>query len=132
MLGWCGGGITALVVASKAVDRVEKLVVWSCNAFVTEKDVAIYDSLRDIRSWNRYKRQVVVETYGEAYATEKWNAWVDSNRHQLDEKDGNVCREVLSSITAPTLIMHGARDGLIPVEHAVYLHEHINDSVLVC
>lgn len=131
MLGWCGGGITALIVASKAVDRVEKLVVWSCNAFITERDMTIYDSLRDIQSWNQYKRQFAIKTYGEKYLTEKWNAWVDSNRSLLDERDGNICREVLSNINAPTLIMHGAHDGLIPVEHSVYLHKHINGSALV-
>jgi len=128
LLGWSDGGITALIAASQAVDQVEKLVVWGSNAYVTGNDVELYEKIRDVDKWSPRMRQPFVDLYGEKYFSDTWNAWVDSFRTILEENDGNVCREVLSKINAPTFILHGAKDPLVPMEHPVYLHKHIKQS----
>lgn len=130
MLGWCYGGCTALIAASKAADRVEKLVVWSCNAYVTHKDLEYYETTRDINNWSPQMRLSQVAMYGERYAADTWAGWIDAIWKILDEHDGDLCRGALAKINAPTLIMHGALDVLVSVEHAVYLHENIKNSTL--
>lgn len=125
LLGWSDGGITALIAASKAVDQVEKLVVWGSNAYVTEKDVKLYEKIRDIQKWSPPMRQPFIELYGEEYFSQTWSAWVDSFQKILQENKGDICREALPKINAPTLILHGAKDPLVPIEHPVYLHKNI-------
>ncbi|XP_050058808.1 valacyclovir hydrolase-like [Aphis gossypii] len=130
MLGWCNGGCTALIAASKAADRVEKLVVWSCNAYVTSKDLEFYETTRDVYAWCEKRRLPQFQMYGEKYVSDTWSGWIDAFHKILDEDDGDVCRGVLAEINAPTLILHGSEDDLVPIEHAVYLHDNIKGSTL--
>lgn len=126
VLGWCAGGIVALIMASKAGgDRVEKIVVWGAKAFITETDVGIYESKRDFKTWPEYKRQTYIAVYGEKYFADTWSTWVDTVRRMFEENDGNICREVLPLIDVPTLILHGANDDFVPAQHAVYLQKNI-------
>lgn len=128
LLGYCQGGCTALVAASKAADRVEKLVIWSCFAFVTDWDVEYHETTRDFRCWPENRKRLLIEQYGEKYSSDSWNAWVDVHRTALREHDGEVCRRELPGIVTPTLVLHGDQDKLVPVEHSVYLHENIKGS----
>lgn len=125
LLGWSDGGITALIAASKAVDHVEKLIVWGGNAYVTEKDIELYEKIRDVENWSPRMKQPFIDLYGNKYFSETWSAWIDSFKKILKENKGDICREALSKINAPTLILHGAQDPLVPIEHAVYLHQNI-------
>lgn len=125
LLGWSDGGITALIAASKAVEQVDKLIIWGSNAYVTEKDIELYEKIRDVEKWSPRMRQPFIELYGEKYFAETWNAWVDSFQTILKENKGDICQEVLSKINASTLILHGAQDPLVPLEHPVYLHKNI-------
>ncbi|XP_060870984.1 valacyclovir hydrolase-like [Metopolophium dirhodum] len=130
MLGWCNGGCTAMIAASRAADRVDKLVVWSCNAYVTAKDLEYYETTRDVHDWPEGRRISQFKAYGEKYVSDTWSGWIDAFRKILDEDDGDVCRDALAKIKAPTLILHGAKDVFVPIEHGVYLHENINRSTL--
>ncbi|XP_060869456.1 valacyclovir hydrolase-like [Metopolophium dirhodum] len=125
LLGWSDGGITALIMASKAVDKVEKLIVWGSNAYVTEKDIELYEKIRDVQKWSPRMRQPFIDLYGEKYFSDTWNAWVNSFQIILKENEGDICRKALSKIDAPTLILHGAQDPLVPMEHPVHLHKKI-------
>lgn len=44
------------------------------------------------------------------------------------ERDGDICREEIGKIKAPTFILHGAKDPLIGDFHVRYLHKHITNS----
>jgi len=121
-----------MIMASKYVDRVEKLVVWSSKAFVTEKDLELYETFRDVKDWPEdFVSQDHVECYDDKYYADTWAAWIDSLHAVLRENDGNICREALPKIQAPTLVLHGALDNLVPTEHVVYLHENIKNSTWV-
>jgi valacyclovir hydrolase len=124
MLGWCNGGCTALIAASKASYQVDKVVVWSCNAYVTGKELDFYETTLDVREWPDTRRLPQFEKY----VSETWCGWIDAFQKILDDDDGDVCRGVLVEINALTLILHGTEDTLVPVEHAVYLHNHIKCS----
>jgi len=117
-----------MIAASRAADRVDKLVVWSCNAYVTGKDLEFYETTRDVRRWPDAMRIPQFKAYGEKYVMDTWSGWIDAFRKILKDDDGDVCRGALAKINAPTLILHGAKDMLVPLEHGVYLHENINRS----
>lgn len=104
---------------------MENLVVWGSNAYVTEKDVELYEKIRDVQKWSQRMRQPFIELYGEKYFSETWSAWVDSFQTILKQNKGDICREALPKISAPTLILHGAQDPLVPMEHPVYLHNNL-------
>ncbi|XP_026818053.1 valacyclovir hydrolase-like isoform X2 [Rhopalosiphum maidis] len=130
VLGWCNGGCTALIAASKASDRVDKVVVWGCNAYVTNEELDVYETTRDVRTWSDARRLPQFEMYGEEYVSKTWCGWINAFWKILNDDAGDVCRGVLAEINAPTLILHGTEDALVPVEHAVYLHNHIKGSTL--
>lgn len=41
---------------------------------------------------------------------------------------GDICKDDLKKIKAKTLIIHGIKDPLVPLEHPDYLHHHIKGS----
>lgn len=125
MLGWCAGGIAALIIASKVADRVEKIVIWGTRVYVTREDVDIYEGIRDFNKWPEFKKQIYFDMYGEEYSVRAVSAFIDAFRWPFDHGDGNICREVLPFVNAPTLVLHGAKDFKIPVEHPVYLQKNI-------
>lgn len=128
LLGSCSGGIVAMIMASEHVDRVENVVVWSSKAFVTRRDLELYEAVRNVDAWPEdFVSNGLEECYGKTYHSDTWAAWIDS-LHEVFRTGGNVCREALSKIRAPTLVLHGAKDNLVPVEHVVYLHENIENS----
>ena len=44
LLGWSDGGNTALIMAAKYPQLVDKLVVWGANAYFTDEDIEAYES----------------------------------------------------------------------------------------
>jgi valacyclovir hydrolase len=51
MLGWSDGGITAMIAAAKYPERVDRLVIWGANSYITDEEAKIYES-----EFNVYKR----------------------------------------------------------------------------
>lgn len=43
LLGWSDGGITAIILAAKYPERVDKLVIWGSNAYVLPDELKIYN-----------------------------------------------------------------------------------------
>ncbi|KAJ9595371.1 hypothetical protein L9F63_013421, partial [Diploptera punctata] len=43
MLGWSDGGITAMILASKYPENVDKMVVWGSNAYIIEEEAKVYE-----------------------------------------------------------------------------------------
>ena len=41
---------------------------------------------------------------------------------------GDICIKDLENIHARTLIIHGLKDPLVPLEHPDFLHKHIKGS----
>lgn len=129
LLGWSDGGITAMILAAKYPQAVEKLVVWGSNAYVTDKDVKIYQGIRDISRWSEAMRAPLINLYGETYFKNTWESWIDSFQNILDN-GGDLCKTLLPNIQCPTFVLHGAKDPMVPEEHPKYLKENIKDCRL--
>jgi len=131
MLGWCNGGSTAIIAASKVADRVDKLVVWSCSAYVTGNVLEVLESSRDVHRWPESRRIPRFKMYGEKYLSDKWSELLDAFQAILNDDGGDVCIGALEQIKAPTLILHGIWDEILPIDHAGFLHKNIKDSMWV-
>ncbi|XP_038652312.1 valacyclovir hydrolase-like [Scyliorhinus canicula] len=131
LLGWSGGGIAALIAASKYPSLVRKLVVWGANAYVSQEDIINLDkSVADVSKWSEKMRKIMVEMYGAEYFIKTWAAWIDVIHAFGREPDGNICRDILPHVKCPTLIVHGEKDAVLLRCHADYLHKHIKGSRL--
>ncbi|KAL1254205.1 hypothetical protein QQF64_016434 [Cirrhinus molitorella] len=130
LLGWSDGGITALIAAASNPALVQKMVIWGSNAYVSQEDVKIYQSIRDVSLWSERMRRPMEEMYGAQYFRETWERWVDGISQFTHNPQGNICREMLPLISCDTLIIHGAKDPMVPSFHPEYLQQNIRGSRL--
>ncbi|ELU06268.1 hypothetical protein CAPTEDRAFT_156358 [Capitella teleta] len=130
LLGWSDGGITAMILAAMIPEKIRKLVVWGANAFVTKEEIETYEKIRDVNQWSGMMRKPFEDTYGTEYFSQQFGNWVDAFSKFQDNPEGDICREDLSKITCPTLVLHGQKDPLVPQFHADFLIENIQGSQL--
>lgn len=130
VMGWSDGGITAMILAAKNPDLVKNLIIWGANAYITENDMKVFNSIRDIDTWSEAMRSPFMALYGEEYFRKQWSNWVDAYQAYCEKRSGDICKDDLKKIKAKTLIIHGIKDPLVPLEHPDYLHHHIKGSRL--
>uniref|UniRef100_A0A182PMZ4 AB hydrolase-1 domain-containing protein n=1 Tax=Anopheles epiroticus TaxID=199890 RepID=A0A182PMZ4_9DIPT len=130
IVGWSDGGITGLVLAAKHPERVEKLVVWGSNSYISDTEVKIYEGIRDVRKWSARMREPMEQVYGVDHFPKLWSAWVDGLLRIYHERKGDICSGKLKHIKAPTLVVHGAKDPMIIPDHVPYLLNNIKNSDL--
>ena len=129
VLGWSDGGIAALILAAKFPKSVRNLVVWGANAFITKEDTELFEKTRDIATWNPKMREPMLKIYGESLQ-ELWSECINSCTAFLARNDGDICKKDLSKIVCRTLIIHGAKDPLVPHFHPKFLQDHVIGSQL--
>lgn len=76
-------------------------------------------------------RRSNIEIYGEDYFKKTWSGLVDAMQRLYEKQNGNLCKQVLSKIKCPTLIIHGAKDPIVLPEHPEYLKQNIANSKFV-
>lgn len=130
IVGWSDGGITGLVLAANQPDRVEKLVVWGSNSYISDTEVKIYEDIRDVRKWSARMREPMEQVYGVDHFPKLWSAWVDGLLRIYHERKGDICSGKLKHIKAPTLVVHGAKDPMIIPDHVPYLLNNIKNTDL--
>ncbi|XP_073406228.1 valacyclovir hydrolase isoform X2 [Dendrobates tinctorius] len=128
LLGWSAGGVTALIAAGSYPSLINKLVIWGTPSCVTEEDVALYNAVKDVRSWSLKMRKPMEDIYGKEYFANTFSALVEAMIQFASKPDGNICRHLLPLIGCPTLIIHGMKDPVVPKFHPQFLHEHIKNS----
>ena len=129
VIGWSDGGIASLVLASTYPESVKKLVAIAANAYISKEDIAFLEKTRDISTWSDRMRESLVKVYGDSLQ-DLWTKWMDSMLEFNEEHGGDVCVKELSQITCDTLIMHGAKDPLVPSFHPEFLRDHVTRSRL--
>ena len=91
LLGWSDGGITAIIMAACYPDRVDNLVIWGANAFITHKDIELYEKIRNVDNWSTAMRKTFTDVYGEAYFRTQFSLWVDAMSTYVQKFNGNMC-----------------------------------------
>ncbi|XP_003387533.3 PREDICTED: valacyclovir hydrolase-like [Amphimedon queenslandica] len=127
VLGWSDGGVAALFLSALYPSLVNKLVVWGANAFLTKQDIEMFEKTRDIKKWSPGMRDSLQAIYG-SDLPQLWSDWLDSMIHIFNKHNGDLCMKELVKIKAPTLILHGDKDPLVPEVHPVYLNDAISDT----
>ncbi|XP_056096490.1 valacyclovir hydrolase isoform X2 [Rhinichthys klamathensis goyatoka] len=59
-----------------------------------------------------------------------WGANAYVSKEDVQIYQGNICMEALPLISCPTLIVHGAKDPMIPSSHPQHLQQNISGSRL--
>ncbi|KAL6268580.1 hypothetical protein P5V15_001714 [Pogonomyrmex californicus] len=128
LVGWSDGGITSLLLASMYPDSIRKMIVLGANAYIHPDEIKIYENVRDINKWSEKMRTPMIQVYGEDYFQKTWSNWIDSVLRLYKTQNGDLCKQILSKIKCPTLIIHGAKDAMVLPEHPTYLKENITNS----
>merc|ERR1719508_694595 len=66
-------------------------------------------------------RKPMEDIYGSNFPS-LWTAWCGAYKDYYDN-GGDICRDDLSNITAPALVIHGMKDAMVAKEHIHFLHE---------
>ena len=127
VLGWSDGGIAGLMLAALFPDSVRSLVAWGANAYVSKEDIACYSTIRDLSKWSKKMLEPLEQEYGREGLHQLWNSWLDV-LEGVYHSGGNICKDMLSEIKCPTLILHGMKDPIVPNFHPTYLSMHIQHS----
>jgi len=126
LVGWSDGGNTALVLAALYPALVRSLVVFGGNAYVTAADKALYAAIADVDNWSERMRRPLEEMYGgRANLQALWTAWIGA----LSGYEGDdIVKWGLARVTAPALVVHGAKDSMVPDFHAQYIQQHLGNA----
>ncbi|XP_025261795.1 valacyclovir hydrolase-like isoform X2 [Camponotus floridanus] len=128
LIGWSGGGISSLLLASTYPESISKIIVFGANVYIHPDEIKIYENIRDINKWSERMRTPLIQVYGEDYFRKTWSDWLDAILRLYKKQNGNLCKEILSKIKCPTLIIHGAKDAMVLPEHPTYLKQNIANS----
>nr|XP_023013620.1 valacyclovir hydrolase-like isoform X1 [Leptinotarsa decemlineata] len=129
LLGWSDGGISAIIMASKYPQNVEKLVIWGVNSYIIQQEIEYYNSMRDISRWSEKIKGPLVALYTEKELQKMWSKWCDT-AEEFYNKGGNICSNWLKLIQCPTLILHGDKDPMMSPEHPEFLFCNIKAVML--
>ncbi|EDV25369.1 Valacyclovir hydrolase [Trichoplax sp. H2] len=130
VLGWCDGGVSAMLLAANYPDNVKKLILLGCRAFISEEDQNRYRNMQDITKFNPFILRDFIKVHGNKETAQTiWSSYLNTF-FQLFNRDNNLCQSELTMIKCPTIILHGKHDYLVPAFHAQYLRDHIKGSRL--
>lgn len=130
LVGWSDGAITSLIMAALFPERVSKIVCFAGNAYYTKDEVDGLVGLKDVSKWSERMRKPMEEIYGKDTFPGLWGEFVDACQAIMVDRNGDICKDLLSKITCPTLIIHGQKDALVAEEHPKFLKDNISNSRL--
>jgi valacyclovir hydrolase len=128
ILGWSDGANTGTIMAALAPECVGKLVVFGGNAFLTPEEIAAFNAIRKIESWSPRAAEAMRQVYGSELDA-MWEDYV-SGLEAIFAAGGNLYQELLPMVTSPMLILHGAKDPLVPAIHPEAIHRGVAGSRL--
>ncbi|XP_053593283.1 valacyclovir hydrolase-like [Microplitis demolitor] len=128
LVGWSGGGITAINIAANYPYCVDKLILISCGTYLSSKEMDTYKSMRDVSKWSDKMKGPLVAIYGEENLHKMWNSWVDAMVQVFEHNKGDLCHTAATKVKCPTLIVQGNKDIIVYPNHAAILNRTISNS----
>ena len=122
-IGMSGGAMTLLHMATQQPERVAALVLISPTTHFPEQARAIMKgTTEETRTEDEWAMMRALHKHGDDQIRSLWRV----GRGLAESPDDmNFTADTLAHITAPTLIVHGDRDPLFPVDIALTMHEAI-------
>ena len=131
VLAFSDGAIVALLLAALYPARVTALAILGAQASINAHDLAgIRHWLLDTplsEAWQAQLAQLHRDPYWRALP----QMYVQVQEELVAAGGILITDEELADIGCPTLVMHGTRDRIVPVEYARILHERIPRSQLL-
>jgi valacyclovir hydrolase len=131
VLSFSDGAIVGLLLAALHPERVKALVALGGQPTINEANAA------GIRHWlleaplsEEWQAQLA-QLHGEPYWRELPAMYVEAQEALVAAGGILITEEELAAIRCPTLIMHGKRDRIVPVEYAHIVHKAIPGSQLL-
>ena len=130
VVGFSDGAIVSLLLAALHPSRVKALAVLGAQPTINRENTA------GIRRWlletplSADWQQQLAELHGDPYWRILPALYVEAQEALVNAGGVLISAEELAAITCPTLIMHGTRDRIVPVEYAQNLREKIPGSYL--
>jgi len=128
LIGWSDGGNIAAIMAATRPERVEKLVVFGGQSFLTAQEIAALNHIRKISAWSPRAAEAMRAIYGDGL-DDLWDRYV-AGQEALFDAGGDLYRALLPKIMCPTFVLHGAKDPLTPALHPQEIHRAIADCRL--
>ena len=128
IIGWSDGANIATIMAATHPERVSRLVVFGGQSFLTAEEIAAFNDIRKISAWSSRAAEAMRAVYGDAL-DDLWDAYV-AGQEALFNAGGDLYAGLLARVRCPTLVLHGAKDPLIPGLHADAIHRGIAGSRL--
>ena len=132
-LGSSMGGATALYIVTRCPERVDRLVLYRTNFRTGPGGSRALDAMTRPETWRQWglEKQMREQHLPQGGP----DAWIEVAKKVIamvrSEKTGELAQpEDLERITAPTLIVCGDRDPLVPLSDAILMHEKIPSSAL--
>lgn len=131
VLGFSDGGIVGLLLAALHPQRVKALAVLGAQPSINAQNVAaIRHWLLEIPLSEEWQTQMA-ELHGEPYWRSLPTMYVAAQEALVAAGGMLISKQELASIRCPTLIMHGARDRVVPADYSRIIHEYIPGSRLL-
>ena len=140
LIGWSYGGMLAMDCAVKNPDKIKALVLVGCSAKFTEgmPPAAIRNIKRNLNKNFKTTMENCYATFflkSEEATMKKFieNQNLPDKKDTIDILDQLLVldqRHILKDIKSPTLVVHGDKDAVCPLEGARSLHEGIRGSRL--
>ena len=122
-VGMSGGAMTLLHMGTQQPERVEALVLISATThFPEQARTLMTGTTEETRTDEEWATMRALHTHGDDQIRALWRVG-----RELAESgdDMHFTADTLARITAPTLVVHGDRDPLFPVDIAMTMHDAI-------
>ncbi|XP_039313243.1 valacyclovir hydrolase-like [Solenopsis invicta] len=130
LIGTSDGGVTSLLLASMYPESIRKMIVVSSKAYMHPDELQTIQRYRNINLWPEKVKAPLIQFYGEDYFKKMWSLFSDYIQEEYRKHNGDLCKQILSKIKCSTLIIHGAKDEITPLECSKYLKQNIANSKL--
>src|SRR6266699_1988855 len=131
VLGFSDGGIVGLLLAALHSRRVSALAVLGAQPSINAQNVAaIRHWLLEVPLSEEWQARLA-QLHGEPYWRSLPGMYVAAQEALVAAGGVLITQEELASIRCPALIMHGARDRVVPADYSRLIHEHISASQLL-
>jgi valacyclovir hydrolase len=128
IMGWSDGANIGTIMAALQPDRVERLVVFGGQSFLTSEDIATFKAIRRVEDWAPKPAANMRAIYG-AELDGLWDRYV-AGQELLFEAGGDLYGLLLGKVRCPVLVLHGAKDPLVPEFQAEAIARGIPNSEL--
>jgi pimeloyl-ACP methyl ester carboxylesterase/class 3 adenylate cyclase len=145
LFGWVDGGPLALYVAATYPERVDRLVLFCSYARLTRDDdypigidpSVVEWSVDHMKKPGVDRHRPLAPSADDAFLERYDRLMEDSGgspareEHQVRRAGASDVRAILSSVSAPTLVLHRSDSLVVPVALGRYLAEHLPHATFV-